>query len=45
MEPIRANPLLRLIFTVIAGVAAGAFFIGVVLLVLKIVGSINRGSS
>jgi hypothetical protein len=38
VERIRANAFLRLIFTIVAGIAAGAFFIGIVLLVIIVVG-------
>jgi hypothetical protein len=38
MERIRANPLLRLLFTIVTGIGAGAFFIGLVLLAIHLVG-------
>ena len=34
--------MLRLVFTAITGIAAGAFFIGIVILVIKIVGLVVR---
>jgi len=44
VERIRANPFLRLVFTIVTGIGAGAFFIGVVLLVIKVVGIFVRGA-